>query len=95
MPPPLAMVTYDFFIAVLKGEKKLLYSNAVSAVKVKRWPEINMECVQTHIDQHPEAMKYVPDEWWEPDAKKSKEFMLIILLTLEPQFMSMVINHCV
>jgi hypothetical protein len=80
---------------VFKGKKKLLMSNQVNTLKARRFQEFNAVWMLAQVKDDAEIREYIPESWFEPQAKVSREFLWTILSSLQPEFASEILNHAV
>jgi hypothetical protein len=68
----------DFYLDVYKGSKKLLHSSSLK-MKIKRYDEFKTEWTLLQIKNDSECRKFVPNSWFEENARVSRDYLWLVL----------------
>ena len=92
LPPPDTR-NMKYFKDLVTGHKSALDKDNARVIQVLRYPELNskMALQQCLLDET--AMRFVPDHWVKDKAKVSREYLWVVLASVQPEYTSMVLNR--
>ena len=85
-------LNHDFYKGVLSGEKELFHVEEIKHIVVPKYPELSLKQLKKHLIGDKELARRLPDGW-ENKKKIERDWVLNIVNTVHPGFLSQLIRH--
>lgn len=88
------MISMDFILGFVRGEKKLFSAREIVPFKMARFNEFKLEAVLSLIEKDDMLKKYVPDEWL-LKKRGSREYCWAIVATRGKDYCERILGHAI
>jgi hypothetical protein len=66
----------------MRGEKKAMHKNIYYGATIRKYKELSGDYALKQVQSDAACKEYIPDEWFKPQAKYSRNFCWGILATV-------------
>lgn len=70
----------------MRGDKKAMHKTIFYGKTIRKYPELSGEMALKNCQSDPDCKAFIPDEWFKPNAKYSRNFCWSILATVQPDY---------
>jgi len=73
--------------------KLVLTKETARVLTVQRYPELSTKFVLEQCLRDEETIKFIPEHWTKPKARVSREFLWVVLASIQPDYVKLVVDH--
>lgn len=91
--PPYELTDVNYFKELIQGSKLALNQQDTNNIKVTKFNELSTATALEQIQHDEELARYVPSHWFKDKARRSRDFLWLVLSSLRPDYVQTVLDY--